>query len=307
MPLELHIVFAIVEIFGIFALGWVACHLGYIREAELDRWSRFVVDFLMPCLVFSSIVSGLEVERFRELAVLPLVGLGMIVFGSVVGVALKRGLRTRDADIRKTFHHFCAINNYGFLPIIIVSNLWGAKALANLFLLNLGSAVGFWTLGVGILGDARPRRALRNIFSINLFALVAALVVSLGGWADAVPSVLLNITTKVGAAAVPCMLLLVGATMHPLPSMSNKRDLAYLAVVRLVVLPILIVWTIGLLPDMADDVRRIAIVVSLMPTAVSSTVITRRYGGSPTFAVQAAVLTTLLSILTVPLLMHYML
>ena len=304
--MTIDIILAILEIFGIFALGWLACHLGYIREEELNRWSRFVVDFLMPCLAFSAIVSGFDASRLRELAILPFLGLGMVVFGSLAGILLRRGLKTKDPDIRKTFHHFCAINNYSFLPIVIVTNLWGSKALANLFFLNLGSSIGFWTVGVGLLGGSNLRQALRSVLTVNLLAVLLALGITIAGVGDAVPTLVMKITGTVGAAAVPCMLLLVGAAMHPLPAMTNRRDLTYLAFVRLIVLPVLIVLAIRMIPNIPEDVRNIVIIVSLMPAAISSTVLTRRFGGSPTFAVQAAAFTMALSIITVPLLLHFL-
>ena len=52
---------------------------------------------------------------------------------------------------------------------------------------------------------------------------------------------------------------------------------------------------------LAEDVRNIGLIVSPMPASLSSTVMTRRFGGDPDFAVQTAILTTLLSIITVPL------
>jgi len=51
---------------------------------------------------------------------------------------------------------------------------------------------------------------------------------------------------------------------------------------------------------MPRDVYEISLIVSLMPASVSSTIITRVYGGSSEFAGQAAVVTTVASVLTVP-------
>jgi predicted permease len=48
-------------------------------------------------------------------------------------------------------------------------------------------------------------------------------------------------------------------------------------------------------------VRNVAVIVALMPVPISSTVLTRRFGGSPRFAAQAAMVTTLLAAVTVPL------
>ncbi len=295
-----QIIFAILQIFGVFFVGWLARHWQYIREEELNRWSKFVIDFLFPLLVFHSIASDFDAGRLRELWPLPALGLGMIVAGALAGILLRKGLRQQPEPLVKTFHHFCAINNYGFLPLIIVQNLMGTPAIALLFFFNLGSNIGYWTVGVALLGESDLRKAARNIVNPSIIALFIALGLSLTGFKAYVPAVIMKITGSAGAAAIPCMLILIGASIYPFPRLLQAGPLAYLCVVRLAILPAAFVALITALP-LAADVRRIALIVALMPASVSSTIITRRYGGDPDFAARAAVLTTILSIFTVPL------
>ena len=295
-----EIILAILQIFGVFFVGGLARRLGYIDERDINRWSRLVIDFLFPLLVFHSITQGFKAERFSELWPLPFIGLGVIVFGALCGIGLRRAMRSDDPDIHKTFHHFCAINNYGYLPIIIIMNLWGTEGLAKLFFLNLGSTVGYWTIGVALLGGMSFRKSLRQILTPTLFALCLALGLCLTGLNSHVPKIVLRICGSAGSASVPCILVLIGASLYPFPAIRNKRDLAYLSFVRLALLPFLTILVLAVLP-LPTDVRNVAIIVALMPVSVSSTILTRRYGGSPDFAAKAAVLTTVLSMATIPL------
>jgi hypothetical protein len=242
---------------------------------------------------------GLNVERFHALLPLPLLGLGMMLFGALCGVPLRKALRNRDPDVARTFHHLCAINNYGFLPIIIVKDLWGDQGLANLFLLNVGSTIGYWTIGVGLLGGGNLRSRLRHVLTPNLVGLVLALALCLTGLVRWVPEVVLRVCGMAGDAAVPIMLVLIGASLYPLPRLKDKWDLAWMTVVRLVLLPALTIGIILLVP-LDPAVRHVAVIVALMPASVSSTIVTRCYGGSPDFAARAAVLTTLISMVTIP-------
>jgi len=152
------------------------------------RTSRRLVPFRhrrsFPFLAFDSIVRAFDRSRFLEFVLLPFLALGIIVFGALAGLVFRRGLATRDPDVRKTFHHMCAINNYGFLPIIIVQNLiaqgkWDGVALAQLFIFNLGSSIGYWTIGVWILGGSGLREGARKILSPNIVAVFLALAVCL--------------------------------------------------------------------------------------------------------------------------------
>ena len=105
------ILLAIVQTFGIFFVGWLARRLKYVDENDINRWSRVVVDFLMPMLVFHTITRSFEAGRLGELWPLPLLGLGIIVLGALCGIVLRMGVRSPDPRVPPTFHHFCAINN----------------------------------------------------------------------------------------------------------------------------------------------------------------------------------------------------
>jgi hypothetical protein len=76
--MTLAITLAILEIFGLFAIGVLARHSGYINDNEIDRWSKFVLDILFPAYIFHSITSGPGGQPFIELWPLPLIGLGLV-------------------------------------------------------------------------------------------------------------------------------------------------------------------------------------------------------------------------------------
>jgi predicted permease len=254
-------------------------------------------------LAFSSITSTFDPSQLNELWMLPVFGFGLMFSGGVLGFAFRYGMRNRKDERMITFHHFCAINNYVFLPLIILQSLWGDKYVALLLIMNIGSTLGFWTVGVGILSGGCIKRTIRNIFSINLLAVVLAL--SFCFLKIPVPEIAANVFSKIGGAAVPLMLIIIGAAVYNSAHhlLKNKWDIIYLSLVRLVLIPLILVYILKLLP-LPLPVFRVVFVVSIMPVSSSAVVFMRRFGGNPDFAAQAAVVTTLLSILTIPLMTY---
>jgi predicted permease len=299
LNMTLQIVYAIIEIFGLFLVGGIARKAGYITDAEITRWARLVMDFLLPPYMFVSIVNGLDMRRLHELWVLPALGIGMVLFFGIAGMALRFGLRSNDRDMQRTFLHICMVNNSSFLPVVILRNVWGEGALANLFLLYLGTAVGIWTIGVGVLGGASVKKSLRNMVTPVLVAIFAAGAVGVTGSKLLLPNLLMTILGRVGGIAVPLMLLLTGASLAHRGILRVSWQNAYVAVVRLVLLPLLIIPVLGLLP-LPKDFYALAVVVALMPSAVSSVVMTRRFGGNSEYAAATALITTVLCTVTVP-------
>lgn len=297
------IIYAIIELFCMFSVGALAMKVKFIEEKDLSKLGQLIIDIMFPMLVFSTITAKFDPSQLNELWMLPVFGFGLMFSGGILGFAFRYGMRNRKDERMITFHHFCAINNYVFLPLIIIQSLWGAKYVALLLIMNIGSTLGFWTVGVGILSGGCIKRTIRNIFSVNLLAVVLAL--SFCFLKIPVPQIVTNVFDKIGGAAVPLMLIVIGAgiynSAHHL--LKNKWDIIYLSLVRLILIPLILVNILKLLP-LPLEVFRVVFVVSIMPVSASAVVFMRRFGGNPDLAAQAAVVTTLLSILTIPLMTY---
>jgi hypothetical protein len=294
-----QIILAIAEIFGLFFIGALARRMKYIRETEIDRWTRLVLDFLMPLFTFTTIVTGVDKSRIGELWILPVIGLGQVLVFTALGLLLQYGLPSKDADKRRTFLHFCAFNNYGYLPVIIFTNLWGAGSLGTLFIIGIGCGIGVWTVGVAVLGATDIKSAAKNIVTPNLLAIFAALGVGLTCGSAVIPELAMRILTRAGSIAVPLILVLVGASLAKRGTLRMSWPVAYITIVRLIILPLCTIPLLRLLP-VSHDFYAASVIIALMPVAVNTVVMTRRYGGKPDYAASSALVTTVVSVVTVP-------
>ncbi len=296
-----QVIFAIIEIFTIFAIGGYVRHKKILEEEDLTRLSKLVVDILFPLMAFASITKNLNPDKLNELWIMPLAGFCIIALGAFLGIFLKKGLKNKSPERVATFHHYCSMNNYIFLPIIILNNLWGEEYIPLLFIMTIGSTIGLWTIGVGLLGGS-VKEAVKNVFSINLLTVIIAIAFVL--LKIPVPAIVTSISTKVGSAAVPLMLILIGAAIYGAPHLfKNRWDIFYLTLVRLILIPLVIVSILKTL-NLPDNIFRVIFIVSLMPVSASSAVITRRFGGDPNFAGQAIIVTTIASIITIPIMIY---
>jgi predicted permease len=291
---------SIAELFGLFGLGYLANRLRLLGPGDVSRIARFAFDLLFPCLILHTVIGRLETPRLIELWPLPLIGFGFMLVGFALGFVLRRGLRSADAGVHRVFHHMCAVNNFGFLPIFIIQNSLPAEALALFFVFNLGSTAGYWTLGVMTLGGGDVRAALRKLISPPLLAMAVALAVVAAGAQPLVPGFLDRTLEKAGGIAVPLSLLVIGASFPGSFRREFARDVAYLTVLRLIVLPALKIALVWWLP-VGPDVRQVCVIVALMPATATAVILTRVYGGSSEFAATATLVTTLASALTIPL------
>lgn len=303
MPSAAIIFSSIAELFGLFALGWFIRRRGYAESADLGRWGRICTELFYPLLIFHSIVTGFDPGRVQQLWLMPALAFGLMAAGMGCGLLLRFALQNQAPAHRRTFVHCCTINNFVYLPIFIIQNTPSlpATALADFFVFNLGSTIGFWTLGVLTLGGAAGwRSTLRHLLSPAILSMAAAVAIAWTGSAAYLPAPFLGACKSAGSIAVPLMLIIIGASLHGSFHRSQARDLALFNGLRLIGLPLLFLGIIRALP-LPPDLELLATIVALMPTSAVSAMMARLHGGEPAFAASATLTTHLASLVTVPL------
>jgi len=294
---------SIAELFGLFALGWFIRRRGYAESGDIGRWGRICTELFYPLLIFHSIITGFDPGRVQQLWLMPVLGLGLMVAGMLCGMLLRFALQNKNPAHQRTFVHCCTVNNFVYLPIFIIQNshTLPSTALSDFFVFNLGSTIGFWTLGVLTLGGATGwRSTLKHLLSPAILSMFAAVGIAWTGTSHYLPTPLLGACKSAGSIAVPLVLVIIGASLHGSFHRNQARDLVFLSLLRLIVLPLVFIAAIRALP-LPPDLALLATIVALMPTSAVSPMMARLYGGEPAFAASATLVTHLASLVTVPL------
>ena len=106
-----------------------------------------------------------------------------------------------------------------------------------------------------------------------------------------------------GTITVPAALLIIGSSMSQLPlrSLIGNMTVYLTTALRLVVLPLGVYYLTKML-GFSDFVVNINTVVIAMPVATYGTILCLKYEKDTTMITEATFITTLLSMLTIPLL-----
>ena len=287
---------------SIMGLGYYLDRSGKISRQGLQALSTLVIHFLLPSLTFATLIENFSREMLHKAGPLPLLGFVTFAVGMVLGLATVR-LVPMSSDARKTTIFLASVNNYGYLPLPLVYMLYGQSGAALLFFQNLGCHLFFWTVGIwGLTGGAFSTKAFRNILNNNFYALWGGLVLVLLGWQKYIPSVLVDLARLLGLGAIPLVMVVIGSTLSEIGLGKGLpwKLLTLLSVVRLVIVPALMAGIIFVIP-LPRTYQMICLLVALMPCASSAPIFVKEYGGDKELAAQAVLVTTLASLVTIPL------
>ncbi len=296
--------FAVVlPVFLVVALGVVLRRVEWLSEQAEDSLFNVVIKVATPCLIFDSVATNAALGSPGNLLGAALAGFALTLAGIGVAWLAAGALGLQVGAGRRTFALAVGIANYGYLPLPIVDALWGAEARGLLLTHNVGVEAAIWTGGVLVISGLSPREGWRRLLNMPLFSLVVALTVNLAGLGPHVPAPVSAAIHLVGQAMIPLGLIMTGASIQPHLGDPGKlfapRISLGACVVRLAVLPVLF-FAVAKFGPFSLELKRLLVVQGAMPTAVISIIIARVYGGQPLTAVQIVLVTTAVSLFTIP-------
>lgn len=295
----LKVILAIGQTFVFFAVGAAAVKLKYLDTRDVSKIGSFTMDVIFPFCCFASVFNGMQGADPVAVWLPPVLGFGIMAFNAIIGLGLQFGLKNRSESRLKAFRQMAAINNYLFLPLIIVENLYGSSGSACLMLFSVGSAVGFWSVGIWVMSKfGLNKETFKNLLTSNLVAVLLA--VALVCCKVPVPDAVIKVANGVGNIGTPLMLVLTGAslTLSGAKLFREGRDAAWGVLCRLIIIPAFTVAALKMIP-MSQMIYNVALIIALMPTSCASVIIVGQYGGDVDYSGQQLLLSTILSPATI--------
>ena len=291
-------------LFVIVIVGYVAGKLGYLG-GDFDRQlSRLVINITCPALILSSSMTGeLPDRRF----ILPLLLISIVTYIILTGAAflLPRYMTKRKED-RGAIGFALMFGNVGFMGYPVVASIFGHEAVFYAAVLNVVNTFTVFTIGtILITGNSNiegKRFEKKVLYSTPMLAAyLTMLIVALE--INNIPGFICQSLTMLGNITVPAALLIIGSSMSQLPirSLLGNTTVYLTTALRLALLPLAVYYLTSLM-GFSPMVVNINTVVIAMPVATYGTILCLKYGKDTTLMAEVTFITTLLSMISIPLL-----
>ncbi|MFT5126741.1 MAG: putative permease [Rhodothermales bacterium] len=293
--------------------GFVCHRRGLLSEAVEKSLFDLTIRVLLPCLIFSKVARNPALQDAANVVLPPIIG--FVSCSLFIGLAYliaqaHRVCGLRNRQCAPTFAVISGIQNYGFLPIPLITALYSPAiadgVLGVLFLHNVGIELAIWTVAVGLLSGGFEIKRMVNPPSV---AIVIALGCNLSGIQQVLPGPIFGATDMLAGATIPMALLLVGGTISNEVAQSAElrerrtlRTIVIGSVLRLGIFP-LILLAVASLP-VSVELRRVLMVQAAMPAAMFPIILAKHYSGDAPTAVAVGLGTSVLALVTIPLWLH---
>ena len=281
------------------AAGYAANKLGYLDDGTNHRISSLLLNVVMPAMIVASVLTNDDLPSVAE--ILSVMGVALVYYALAFAfVLLVPRLLGGTPGQMGVWRYAMAFSNVGFIGYPVAVALYGPEALFYAVMLVLPFNLLSFTLGPLMLGGG-VRFQWRQMFSPCVVASILSLILALTRLRA--PAVITESLDFLGGITIPLSLVLVGSILagQRAREMLGTPRIWMLAVLRLIVMPMLLSGILQAI-DIADPmVMGIAVVQMGMPVAINGSLLCLEYGGDIHAMAQSTFLTTLASIVTIPL------
>ncbi len=291
MALLLQVAEIVAPVFLLAAVGYAWVRAGWNYDVEFV--TRLAMTLSIPCLIFMALVrSDVEPSVLRD-TVLATVAAYVAVGGAVWGIVRVAGLEIR------TFWAPVTFGNTGNLGLPVALFAFGQAGFDFAVVIFAVMAILSFTFGVWVVaGGGSPATAFREPLVLGTLAGSVFLVMdwSVPVWAGATLDLL-------GQIAIPVMLITLGVAISRLQPRALGRAV-WLSLVKLalcIAVPLAVGWAFGL-PHLPLAV--LVLQVST-PVAVTSYMLAAKYRAGADEVAGLVVVSTLLSVVAIPLVLAF--
>ena len=299
-----HIFTVLIAALPVFIIVFIGVGLrrGKVIDSVIDQGvTKLLLNVLMPCFILDSIIGSDVASDLPKVLSLAGIGAAIIYISLAITYAFSPLLGMGNGAGRRSFAVGAGLQNYGFLAVPLLISLYGDKELvATLYMHSLGVEIALYTAAIAIFTgkfSLNPKMLLKG----PIIAIFIGILLNVTELYQYIPSAVMTSIGMLGETAIPLSLLAVGMSIGEiLPETKYSFKVSLSAILfRLVILPAMIIGFAFLLP-MDDSVKRVLLIQAAMPAALFPIVLARHYGGKPALVAEIAIITSVVSFITMP-------
>lgn len=295
-------------LFLVVLAGYICGRTRLMNQQVSKGLSNLIVNLTCPCLVLASTMG----ERMPDRSlIVPLLIVGAATYAILLPIAAWLPRLWGCKDPERGLHSFMlTFGNVGFIGYPVVASLFGAEAVFYASVLNVANTISVFIWGAQFIAGKGEGGTLKSrLYSPAMIGTYLSIIVVALAWHA--PRLIAQPLTMVGNVTVPASLLIIGYSISQIPArhMAGSYRVWITSVCRLLLMPLVvcycfkaIVWLLPVAGCVFDPyIIQINTLIIAMPVASFGTIFCLKYGVDETVMAQGTFLTTLLSLVTIPI------
>lgn len=299
MGLALLTLEQVTELFLMILAGYVCVRTGAVKMEGKKFFSDLMMSLTVPAMMLHSYMMGFDEKILAN--IVSVLGWSVLVFILAFALTFLITGRMKGKDIPMV-RCACVFSNAAYMGFPLIQAIFGSEGMiyASAFVTVLNLFL--WSLQYSLLtGKIKPKEVAHTLLTMpTMIAIMIGLVIYL--CRIPVPEMLDSTLNTVGSMTTPLSMIVTGMIIAGIDVKKQLRDrrLALIILIRMVLIP---AACCALFYLMEASGMAAAVILILMsgPSAAVTTVFAVQFGYDEKMTAGAVVVTTFLSIFTLPL------
>ena len=291
-------------LFGFIVIGFILVKIKVLPENSAAILSKLENTVFIPALVLGTFIENFTLERIG--ATWKLLSVSFIIaFITIPFAILVSKLVTKDKYIQKIYTYGLSFSNFGFMGNAVVSSLFPDVFFEYLiFTLPLWMLIYIWGVPRLLIADSGKKHtfteSMKSFVNPMFIAMLIGMLIGLSR--INLPEWTMSLINVSGDCMSPIAMILTGVVVS---SISLKKTflnvrIYIVSIIRLIIMPALFV-SVASFFKIPETTYICALCSLAMPLGLNTIVIPSAFGKDTTVAAGMAVISHLLSCITIPL------
>ena len=290
-------------LFGFIVIGFILVKIKVLPENSAAVLSKLENTIFIPALVMGTFIENFTLERIG--ATWKLLSVSFIIaFITITFAILVSKLVTKDKYIQKIYTYGLSFSNFGFMGNAVVSSLFPDVFEYLIFTLPLWMLIYIWGVPRLLIADSGKKHtfteSMKSFVNPMFIAMLIGMLIGLSR--INLPEWTMSLINVSGDCMSPIAMILTGVVVS---SISLKKTflnvrIYIVSIIRLIIMPALFV-SVASFFKIPETTYICALCSLAMPLGLNTIVIPSAFGKDTTVAAGMAVISHLLSCITIPL------
>lgn len=280
-------------------IGYVACKKEYFDQEFGKKLSWLVVNVANPMLAISAVVNNEEQIAKKDFYVTVLLAICFYAFFLILAQILPRLIGVQKSDIG-VYKMMTTFNNIGFMGFPVIAAAYGNGALIYAVPFSIMFNILCYTWGIQTLCGGGEKGNWKRIINIGTISGIISIVLFF--MQIPVPKMICSLSAGLSNLTGPLSMLVIGISIAAMELKDLFTDVKLLkfALIKLLAVP---VAAMLLVCQVIDNrlICEVFLVMMATPAASMCAMLSQQYGGDYELAEKGVALTTILSVVTMPI------
>lgn len=290
----------ITVLFLLILVGYISSLKGLLDKHTTSGLTKLIMSLFLPSMIISAMQMDFNPNLLNDIISLIIISI-LMYFTTILIAFLFKFFIKGDKDCG-VYQYIIIFSNVGFMGYPVIKAVLGKEAIFFTAIFNLPFNFFVFTVGTYLLNkhNSEYTFSIKSIISPPIIGVLTGL--SLFLLRIKLPLPIFNTLDMLGGITTPLSMIVIGGLLaaSPIKETFINKKLYLVSFIRLLVVPSVVYLLLSLYIK-NPLLLGVPVVISAMPAASNTAIMAKSYNANDQLASQAVFLTTLISIITIPI------